>query len=194
MVNIGYKLTEKDSKKLKQFKTTHAYSNYLKSISNSPLYSLLLKEHVNNIKIEPDIIKLKKEGKISLDIAEKEISELFNYTISRLSVSLVADAVILKELEDLNVDDIINNIEKEADIIYLLGLAEEKYYKEAEKMIKIGEVNENDLTFKGLVAYLERKKILPKNVTLELPPVSNTSKIKKVNKTNIDIDAKELEL
>lgn len=157
MINTGFKLTAKDLKKLEDFKRSAAYSTYLKCIKSSPVYVSIMKEHSDKINIEDDVAKLKADGQLPESISADILTMLFKLSISRMAINIIADAVILKELEDKSVDDVINGISEDANILYLTGMADEKYYKEAKKLLEEGKLGRDDVAYRGLMEYMKRR-------------------------------------
>jgi len=155
MINPGYKISVQDIKELREFKRSEAYSTYLKAISKSPAYISIMDEHINNIDISEDVSKLKKEGQLGPNIRPEALALLFKESLSRMAICILADAIILKELEDCKVDTILNDLKKDSDIMYLLGQADKKYYVQAARLVEEGELNSNTLAFRGLMAYMK---------------------------------------
>lgn len=155
MINPGYKISVNDVKELKQFKRSEAYSTYLKAISKSPAFVSIMDEHINNINIESDVAQLKKEGKLPSSIASKSVAALFKESLSRMAICILADSIILKELEDCKVDTVLNGLKQDSDIMYLLGRADKKYYLQAARLVEEGKLDSNSLAFRGLMAYMK---------------------------------------
>jgi hypothetical protein len=155
MINPGYKISVRDIKELKQFKRSEAYSTYLKAISKSPAFVSIMDEHINNINIEEDVSQLKKEGKLPSSMASKSVASLFKESLSRMAICILADSIILKELEDCKVDTVLNGLKQDSDIMYLLGKADKKYYLQAARLVEEGKLDSNSLAFRGLLAYMK---------------------------------------
>jgi len=163
MINTGFKLSAKEILKLKDFKHSAAYSTYLKCIKSSPVYVSIMKEHSDKINIEEDVARLKSEGQLPEGIPAETLSSLFKLSISRMAINLIADTIILKELEDKAVDDVMQGISNDANLLYLTGMAEEKYYKEAQKLLEEGKLDKDDVAYRGLIAWMKREEKLPKD-------------------------------
>lgn len=157
MIKTGYTLTAKDVMKLNQFKNSTAYGTYIKSIIDSPIYISMLKKHVKNVDIKPDIVRLQSDGRLPENASSDVLNKLFKDSISRMAINLVADTVLLKEIEDKNVDDVVSGLKEDSNCTYLLGLADDKYYREAEKLLEQGRIGRGDLAYRGLVAWMKRK-------------------------------------
>lgn len=203
MINRGFKIKAEDIKKLNELKKSQAYSSYIKGIANSPLYVGMVKEHIENIDIKSDVKRLKSEGLIPDSISESNLNDLFKTTLIRLALNIVSDAIILKELEDINIDNVISEIQMEADIVYLMGLADDKYYTEAKQMVENGIVNKNDLIFKGLMAHMAIREKIPQTANKQKPKeditVSTTGiEIEKPEKkrkiSSLNLDSKDIDL
>ncbi len=155
MINPGYKISANDVKELQEFKSSAAYSNYLKAISQSPAFISVMNEHINKVDITKDVEQLKSEGKLPQELVPKFLVGLFKLTLNRMAIGILADSIILKELEDCNVDVILNTLRKDSDIIYLLGQADKKYYVQAEHLLNEGKIDSSSLVFRGLMAYIK---------------------------------------
>lgn len=158
MINPGYSLTLKDKEQLLNFKKRPAYSSYLKGIASSPAYIAIIQEHITNIDISDDIRKLKSENKLPEGVKEDSLSDLFKSCISKMTIPLVADTILLRETEEIKIDKVLSGLEEDNSILYLMGMAEEKYYERADEMVKKGQVDETSLVFRGLMAYKRKTK------------------------------------
>lgn len=203
MINSGFKIKAEDIKKLNELKKSQAYSSYIKGIANSPLYLGIVKEHIENIDIKSDVKRLKSEGLIPDSITESNLNDLFKTTLIRLAINIISDTIILKELEDINIDNVISEIQMEADIVYLMGLADDKYYTEAKQMVENGIVNKNDLIFRGLMAHMAIREKIPQTANKQKPKeditVSTTGiEIEKPEKkrkiSSLNLDSKDIDL
>lgn len=171
MINAGYGISLKDAKKFHELRRSNMYAMYLKSVANSPAFKAIIKEHVSNIDISSDVQRMRNEGTIPSNIPTKAMNELFINSISKMAVNIVADSLILKELEEINIDKVSSDMEKESTIVYLLGMADKKYYEQAERLREEGEISMNDIAFRGLLEYtkihsdlnLDGRKIVNKN-------------------------------
>lgn len=156
MVNIGYGLSIKDAEELKKFKGSAAYGSYLKAISTSPAFKLIMKEHIDGIDVSEDIKTLKNQGKLPDGVNPKALSDLFKQSLGKMAICLVADSIILKELEDIKVEEVIKDLSNNAEITYLLGKADKKFYEQAYKLAEQGSIDENSVGYKGLTTYLKQ--------------------------------------
>jgi hypothetical protein len=134
MINLGYGLSIKDAEELKKFKGGISYGNYLKSISMSPAFKLIMKEHIDGVDISEDIKTLKNQGKLPDAVNPQAMSDLFKQALSKMAICLVADSIILKELEDVKIEEILSNLNSETEINYLMGKADKIYYEQALKL------------------------------------------------------------
>lgn len=155
MINSGYKLSIDEIRAFQELKTKDAYRNYLQSISSSPAFMAIIKEHAERVDVTPDLVKLQAENKISF--SAEDLNRLFKLSIMRMAGAITADAIILKELEDKKVQDVLDDLVNETNVIYLLGLADPSYYERAKVMVENGEIGPDDLVTRGLIAYLARK-------------------------------------
>lgn len=158
MINPGYKITPKEENELKSFRNSKAYGTYLKTISESPAFISIMRDNIQNINIEPELKILQKENKLPSGVNSKVLNALFKEALNKMAIGLVADSIILKELEDLRVSDVLNDIRTESDIIYLLGAAEEKYYDHAKQLLAQDKLDIGSAAFQGLVAFLKKNK------------------------------------
>lgn len=155
MINPGYKISVNEIKALKEFKSSEAYSTYIKAISQSPAFVAIMDEHINNVDITADVNQLKQEGKLPSSMSSKALVGLFKKTLSRMAVNILADSIILKELEDCTIEEVVSELKKDSDIIYLLGQADTKYYRQAARLVEDGKLDSNDLAYRGLMAYMK---------------------------------------
>lgn len=199
MIDAGFKLTAADTRKLDEFKTSAAYGTYLKAIKASPIYSTIVREYVKNVDIKDDVTRLQSDGYLPDGISTDALNTLFKQSISRMAINMVADSVILKELEQKRVDDVIHDIRSDADIVYLLGTADEKYYKEAEKLLEEGKLDKDSVAYRGLVNWLKLKEKLPKGKSTEetiavQAPVKKAEMKKPAKDKKLDMDSLDIDL
>lgn len=195
MISAGFKLTAKDLKKLADFKHSVAYGTYLKSIKSSPAYVSIMKEHADKIDIETDISHLKSEGQLPDNVSSETLTALFKQSISRMVINIVADTVILKELEDKSVDDVIHGIKDDVNILYLTGMADEKYYKEAQKLLEDGKLERDDVAYRGLMAWMKRQEKTPHiNLTVREVPEPKPVPVQPKPKKELNIDSLDIEV
>lgn len=193
MITSGYAISNDEAIQLKALKNSDLYSIYIKSIGTSPAYKVIIGEHIENIDITPDIDQLKSDNKLPATVNSKALSDLFKDSMSKVMIPLVADAIILKELENIKIDEIINDLKNDTDIIYLLGLAEPTYYAEANKLVQTGKIGPNDIAFKGLVSYMKRNTALT-NQGKRIEPKINIEKKKKSTKVEKTIEEKKIDV
>lgn len=195
MINVGFKLTAKDLKKLAEFKHSVAYGTYLKCIKSSPVFVSIMKEHSDKINIDSEVARLKAEGQLPEGIAPEAITSLFKQSISRMIINIVADTVILKELEDKTTDDVLHEIKDDVNILYLTGMADAKYYKEAQKLLEDGKLDRDDVAYRGLMCWMKRQEKTPH---IELPTSEDIPEPKeltpKAPKKELSIDSLDIDL
>jgi hypothetical protein len=201
MINDGFSITVDEEKEMKNFKKTSAYGSYLKSIASSPTFSVLMNEHINDIDITDDIQKLVINGKNPDTQTAKALNDVFKRSISRMAIGIVADTFILKELEEIKIEEVIGGLKEDSAVTYLLGLADKKYYDQAAKLVKEGKLEENSIAVRGLLAYMknagvaknEEKELLlraNKKTTMPQVPQINTKK----DTMKVDFDSNHIEL
>lgn len=197
MINPGYKISSQEEDEMREFKDSAAYSTYLKAISSSPAFAAVMRDHIQNINITEDIKLLKNDGKLPDGVSARALNELFKQSLSKMAIGLVADTVILKELEDANVSDILNGIKKDSDIVYLLGEADQKYYSKAAKLVEEGRVNKESIAFRGLVAYMSKNEKLKNSLDIKEPKPKKKEKVKEIKEaaaTTPDFDSNDITL
>lgn len=156
MINPGYKISSKEEDEMREFRTSAAYGTYLKAISGSPAFAAVMREHIQNVNIADDVKLLKNEGKLPDGVSAKALNELFKQSLSKMAIGLVADAVILKELEDAKVAEIVQDLKQDSDVVYLLGEADKKYYSQAATLLEQGKIDKESVAFRGLVAFMKK--------------------------------------
>jgi len=194
MIDAGFKLTAVETRKLDEFKTSAAYGTYLKAIKASPIYSTIVREYVKNVDIKADLVRLQSDGTLPDGISLDTMNNLFKQSISRMAINMMADAVILVELEKKRVDDVIHEIRSDSDVIYLLGTADEKYYKEAEKLLEEGKLDKDTVAYRGLVNWYKLREKLPKTKNDEVIP--QPKKIEETPKSSpkVNLDSLNIEI
>ena len=196
MVNLGYCLSIKDAEELKKFKESAAYGSYLKAISSSPAFRIVMKEHIDGVDVTEDIKELKNQGKLPDAVNPKALSDLFKQSLGKMAVCLVADSVILKELETIKIDEVIKNLSGESEISYLLGKADKKYYEQASKLLEQGKLDENSVGYRGLTAYLKKNnsfEATKKTVPISIEKPKRAAPIKKQEKPSV-LDSDDISL
>ncbi|MCK9428991.1 MAG: hypothetical protein M0R17_03135 [Candidatus Omnitrophica bacterium] len=164
MISLGYSLSVKDNNDLNNFKKSAAYGSYLKAISMSPAFRLIMKEHIDNVDVSEDIKYLINTKKLPENINPKTLSDLFRDSLSKMAIGITADSILLKELENINLDEALLDLTNHADVEYLLGKADKKYYEQASKMLQEDKLEENSIIYRGLIEYLKKNKISMKEV------------------------------
>ena len=196
MIDSHFALSVEDIEKLRSLKNSPSYSEYMRSIVKSPLYSQMLLEHVNDIDVTEDIKELK-----DIKASPKQYNDVFKTVLLKLANRITADTIILKEIMDSKVEDVKSNLEEDFRIRYLMGLADKKYYKDAERSIET--IDPNSILYKGLVNYLKKsgkaiKKEKDNSIrTLKNKEVRRTSEVKKeekIERKSIDITGPKIEL
>lgn len=193
MINTGFKLSAKDLQLLDEFKHSVAYSTYLKAIKSSPAYVAMMKEHADRINVESDVTRLKSEGQLPDNINPDTLTTLFKQTIARMVINVVADTVILKELEDASVEDVIHGVKDDANILYLTGMADDKYYKEAQKLLEEGKLSRDDVAYRGLMTWMKRKDKVPQ-VNIQIAEDAPKPSAQKESKKELNIDSLDIDV
>lgn len=159
MINKGFTLSVSDIEKLEDIKQSEVFSYYVKAINSSPIYKKIVKTHIDTINIGQNIEELKMIKAVPDDITTdgiKALNTVFQYSIYRLLSGFIAEVILLKEIEDINIDNVINDIKKDENILYILGLAPDNYYEEAQRLFDAGKIDKDNVMFKGLLEYKKR--------------------------------------
>jgi len=166
MINIGYALNIDDSTKFRELRQSDMYNLYLKSVANSPAYRILIKEHIKDINVAEDIDRLKKEGTLPESVSTTLLNDIIKKTMDRMAVNIVSDTIILRELEEVRIDKVINELTEDINTVYLLGLADKKYYEEASELRSQGKIDIDDIRTRGLIEWEKRNKIVKHDQSL----------------------------
>jgi len=179
MIDSHIALSIEDIEKLRWIKSTPSYSEYMKSIIKSSILNEMLIEHVNDIDITPDIEKLKE-----MKASSKNYNEIFKTVIKKIAGRITTDTIILKEIMDSKVEDVKNSLDDDFRIRYLMGLANDKYYKDVEGN---PDIDPDSVLGKGLLNYLKRKMKSEKDGSLKNAfPKTKENKHYKRKKTQIN--------
>lgn len=206
MLNKGFVLNAIDAQKVDELKQSEVFGKYIKIIATSPIYRKIITTYIEQINISPDINRLKGSKMIPDNVSNeaiKSLNEIFKNSIIRILPIIIAEVILMKEIEDLNIDEVINNIKTEEDVLYILGLASSEYYIEAEKLLSTGQLNEMDPLIQGLIEYRKRnnKPIInntkPKkqrNIIPENKIVSEKNQKTETIKTKVDVTDRHIRL
>ena len=197
MIHSTFALTPKDTQVFKDMKCSVAYREYVKSILESPIFMKVAQENLNDIDIKKDIENLMEEAKHT----PTELNRLFKKALSKMAIGIVADTLILQELSAVKIEDVRDELSEDFKISYLLGLADEKYYKKAEDKLK-KEPNSNSVMYKGLIEYYKRTGKLESTTdefemisdNYEPPKKENTKNPKSNEKKQLDIEGSDIRL
>lgn len=185
MISQGYKISIEEEDEMREFRNSAAYGTYLKAISGSPAFAAIMREHIQNVNIADDVRLLKTEGKLPDGVSTKALNELFKQSLSKMAIGLVADTVILKELEDAKMAEVIHDLKKDSDVVYLLGEADQKYYTQAAKMLEQGKIDQESAAFRGLVAFMKKYNKEVENLATEALGTQTIQPLKKEKETTI---------
>lgn len=151
MIHSSFALTPKETKMFEDLKSSVAYREYVRSVLESPVFMKVAQENLNDVDIKKDIELLMEEAKHT----PSELNRLFKKAMSKMAIGIVADTVLLQELSAIKIDEAQADIAQDFKVAYLLGLAEEKYYKQAETKLKV-EPDKNSVLYRGLIEYYKR--------------------------------------
>lgn len=190
MINSHYSLKISDIAKYKAMKDSAMYRSYVQDIVHSPLFSAITKEHVNDIDVTPEITKLQNDVKLT----PTELNKIFKSAIAKMAVTMVADALIMKEIVDVGLDDAKEDLDANFMHTYLLGLAEDKYYKRAEKLLQENP-DTNSVLYRGYLEWMKRNTNNVESVQLDEKKKPKSPKpSKKSDSIKIDLDVSELKI
>jgi len=170
MISKQYSMSADSITKFKEIKETSLYKDYINTIINSPTLLNIANEHIKNIDMTDDIDELISKSHTSA----KKLNTLFKDTLKNMAINIVADTLIIKDITDLGFDDAVDELEDNFKVKYLLGLADEEYYKRAEKVIEENP-DTSSIVYMGYVEYKKRKE----TDTLNKMNISEISKINK---------------
>jgi len=192
MIKTAFNISIQDFDALRELKNSHIYREYRKAVYGSPLYMALIKDNIEETDSTEDIKKIIDENKLTAS----ELNNIFKRSMSKLVIGLVADSIILQELSSISINDVKEGLDKNFKVEYLLGLADSKYYKEAEK--KLAEkMNKDSVMYRGLIAYYKRTGKSKANTKVEEMDFQKPDKIKESkieHKREISIKGDNLEL
>jgi hypothetical protein len=153
MINGYLSLNTKDIEKFEELKRSPMYGDYLQTIVKSPILNKIVQDHIEDLNIASDIKKLK-----AVNASDNDFSIIFKDALLKTANRIVADTIILKELSDIGIQDVKNDLTDSFTIKYLIGLADEKWYKEAEKLLDTKEPDTSSVLYQGLVQYYRKNK------------------------------------
>jgi cytochrome c-type biogenesis protein CcmE len=162
----------------------------------------IMNEHISNVDISDDVKRLKNQGRLPDTLDANALSELFRRSLAKMAIGIVADSVVVREIEENKIEEVLKNIKDDSDVIYLMGKADEKYYRRAEAMVQEGKLDVNSLAFRGLMAFVKQnegwvKDALNEEGKKEKKKVRKSTPKKtekKVATQNIDIHSDNIEL
>jgi len=189
MINAQYAMSIEDLKRFDDLKESSAYREYIKTLVGSPIFKKIAEEHIQNIDATNDIKTLQDE----LKLTPSELNKVFKNTLQKMVISIMADTILMKEIAEVGVNDVKDGLETDFKITYLLGLADVKYYRKAEEILKENP-DTNSVIYRGYVAYKARNPGKKERVELEVPPRKKKMSQKKPEASSIDIDSDNIEL
>ncbi len=147
MINGHFGLKTCDISKFKEIKKGAVYGSYVKSVLESPLFSSIKLEHIKDIDITEEIVKLREDKATSSDY-----NKVFKNAMVEVANRIVADTIILKELTELSIEDVKEGLEDDFIIKYLMGLSDKVNYDKARKILK-DNPNTGSVLYIGLAEY-----------------------------------------
>jgi len=175
-MNKQYIISANDVAKFKEIKETSLYKDYINTIVGSPILINIANEHIKNIDITDDIDSI--FGKNPTNA--KKLNTLFKDTLKNMAINIVADALIIKDIADVGFENSIDEIETNFKIKYLMGLADEKYYIDAKKLID----ETSDTTSSAYIGYIEYQKRINSGTlkTFKIDDIKKVDKQVKIKK------------
>ena len=195
-MNKQYMMSTTDVVKFKEIKESSLYKDYINTIVSSPILINIANEHIKNIDITDDIDGIiGKNGSNS-----KKLNTLFKDTLKNMTINIIADTLILKDIVDVSFEDSLIDIEDNFKIKYLLGLADEEFYEKAKLIIE----EHPDTASLTYIGYMEYQKRIEKNTLNEFKIEDfipkNKSKlnkkptpVKSISNKKIDICSNDIE-
>jgi len=188
MINTAFALSIEEKTKLMKLRKTPLYKEYTKAVMNSPLYVAMAQEYLDNVDVTNDLKALSAQPKI----AASELNIIFRNTLRDVTIGIMADTIILKELAEVSIDDVVSDIKENFKIKYLLGLADDSFYEEAEKLVKKNGITDTVLSI-GLTEHYKRKGTYKNDQLMETKKekahtTANEHIEKKTRSINIDGD------
>ena len=192
MINKQYAITTEDVKKFKDMKQTALYKSYIMNIIDSPILLNIANEHVSNIDItdELDVILNSKNFNAA------KLNKIFKETIKNTAVNMIADALIIKDIIDVDFENTSNDLANNFKVEYMLGVADKKHYTKAQKSITKN-VDKNSILYIGYMEYLKLNNVdeiksddslsVLDSKIIDAPKTKKKTKIKKKIKSS-DID------
>lgn len=197
MINSHFTLNVRDYHLFKEMRESVVYRDYVKDIVNSPMYRSIAQDNIDAVDITEDIRKLMSDTKLT----PSDLNKIFKDTLRKMALGLMTDAVLLKELADVSVDDVKKELDSDFKIKYLLGMADKRYYEEAEKKLR-KDPDTSSILYRGLIEYYKRTGKLETEtenesnlVTLDKTTVApKKMESKRESSHNIDIESDEVAL
>jgi len=180
MINGHFGISVTDIEKFHELKRSAVYSEYMQGIVNSPIMAEIINEHIEGLDVEDDIKKLK-----NMNASVTDFSNIFIDTIKKMANRIVADTIILKELSDISIQDVKDDLTQDFKIKYILGLADSTYYKQAEQVLK-NKPDKNSVLYYGLLEFYKRDKKI-NTVKNNITKVVSLKKAKIVKKKESEI-------
>jgi len=189
MINNQYSMSTEDLIEFKDMKKSPMYRDYINSITSSPIMMTIISEHIKNVDCKEDIENLKNKTSTALNT-------IFKKSMKSMAVRIVADTLVLKEIIDVGIEDVKVDIDSNFKIKYLMGLADNKYYKRAYKIIE-NEPDTDSILYKGYVSFLQRE--TNDNSITKINPFDKINDIEKKKKfkpkkKEINLNANDIQL
>jgi len=195
MINKQYAITTEDVKKFKDMKQTALYKSYIMNIIDSPILLNIANEHVTNIDITDDIESIM----ATKGFTAVKLNKIFKETIKNTAVNMIADALIIKDIIDVDFENTSDDLANNFKIEYMLGVADKRHYVKAQKAITKN-IDKNSILYVGYIEYLKLNDIdkIKSDDSLALLNNDNVAKavdvkVKKKNKTKKKIKSSDID-
>lgn len=188
MLNSQFSLDVKTIGLFKEMKNTPMYSDYIRNITSSPIFGVMLSEHIKNIDFVDDIKKYK-------DCSPQQLNTAIKTTLTKSAVTIIADTIMLYELAECKIQDVSHGLLEDFNTKYVMGLADKNVYEQAEQCLQdVTNIDTMSVLYIGLVEYKRRNKLI--KTSLKLPKINNTQTPPSIpsNTQSLDLDSDDINL
>lgn len=192
MINSQFSLDINTVQEYKKLKKTPMYTDYIKTITSSPIFGSTLSEHIKDIDITEDIKKYKDTSPSQLNNAVKSI-------MTKLAINIIADTIILRELAECKINDVSKSLSEDFSAKYVMGLADDSHYKQAEELLsKVTSIDKSSVIYIGLIEYKKRNGLIKTaaglTTTKKEKEKEKEIKVVETSPVELDIDSNDISL
>lgn len=167
------------------------YTDYIRTITTSPILGATLAEHIKDIDLSEDIKKYK-------DSSPSQLNNAFKASMTKLAINIIADTIILRELADCKINDVTKSLSEDFSAKYVMGLADDIHYNQAQELINNSKsIDKSSVIYIGLVEYKKRHGLIQTAAGLNTTPEKPKKEPKEVVKSippEIDIESNDIRL